>query len=227
MYCTLTPFCSKDHPRTRGEKQYTVKWSKLALGSPPHTRGKASADIYRLREARITPAHAGKSSALPLKLRDRGDHPRTRGEKRTSDLPEPEPAGSPPHTRGKVMLKTMQSYQGRITPAHAGKSDGQQPLTATAQDHPRTRGEKRDVFKSLCCQVGSPPHTRGKVQFVPDGEIVTGITPAHAGKSVTKNSCFLCCWDHPRTRGEKVQCKTETTAIVGSPPHTRGKVLYN
>ena len=51
------------------------------------------------------------------------------------------------------------------------------------EDHPRTRGEKYDEHDVQEYDMGSPPHTRGKV--VIDGGYVkqAGITPAHAGKS--------------------------------------------
>ena len=51
-----------DHPRLRGEKSSSVSSVGWKLGSPPLTRGKAWDGDYGLRNPRITPAYAGKSS---------------------------------------------------------------------------------------------------------------------------------------------------------------------
>ena len=51
-----------------------------------------------------------------------------------------------------------------------------------------------------------------------------GITPAHAGKSIKSSRFFASCWDHPRTRGEKIISLLALVHRLGSPPHTRGKV---
>ena len=91
----------------------------------------------------------------------------------------------------------------RITPAHAGKS--------TTQDLSREE------------EVGSPPHTRGKVEFFVVSQRVERITPAHAGKSKKLINLIIIVQDHPRTRGEKTNLKNVTMIDAGSPPHTRGK----
>ena len=110
-----------DHPRTRGEKSGDRPFLIWFSGSPPHTRGKEEGLGSCNEPSRITPAHAGKSFLLCRLLNRRRDHPRTRGEK-----PTPRPSmyslmGSPPHTRGKGTSKKGDSYDIRITPAHAGK----------------------------------------------------------------------------------------------------------
>ena len=52
--------CNKDHPRTRGEKEFSEYTKYDIEGSPPHTRGKVTAVFVFSVFARITPAHAGK-----------------------------------------------------------------------------------------------------------------------------------------------------------------------
>ena len=49
------------------------------------------------------------------------------------------------------------------------------------------------------------------------------ITPAHAGKSLLPHPGTPLCWDHPRTRGEKLRISSLQAYFAGSPPHTRGK----
>ena len=51
----------------------------------------------------------------------------------------------------------------------------------------------------------------------------SGITPAHAGKSASLVSRHKPNRDHPRTCGEKSFCRPSMAAILGSPPHMRGK----
>ena len=50
-----------------------------------------------------------------------------------------------------------------ITPAHAGKRYHKREKVYRIQDHPRTRGEKAKERGIDLGDLGSPPHTRGKV----------------------------------------------------------------
>ena len=93
----------RDHPRTRGEKVGTLKKEYGETGSPPHTRGKGPVHRPVYGGCRITPAHAGKRTAIPPVDTHPRDHPRTRGEKPPCIGLNPLPGGSPPHTRGKVL----------------------------------------------------------------------------------------------------------------------------
>ena len=71
----------KDHPRMRGEKFSSTKFSPNPSGSPPHARGKVEIDDVLSPDFRITPACAGKSIKVSFKFRPIWDHPRMRGEK--------------------------------------------------------------------------------------------------------------------------------------------------
>ena len=90
-----------DHPRTRGEKKILYWCTTTAVGSPPHTRGKAEQRTTQTGTPGITPAHAGKSIGQRRNGSCTGDHPRTRGEKIQAALGKAGGRGSPPHTRGK------------------------------------------------------------------------------------------------------------------------------
>ena len=214
----------KDHPRTRGEKILNLSKDFQSRGSPPHTRGKVCPQSGSGHIVRITPAHAGKSSAIAFSNQGWEDHPRTRGEKTKTDMTGLSGVGSPPHTRGKVEKLSLPPEWRRITPAHAGKRCQQLDLQRKSEDHPRTRGEKLDT--GICREVipGSPPHTRGKDPVYGENVLKTRITPAHAGKSYAGDVCHWYTEDHPRTRGEKILCMVKTSSRPGSPPHTRGKV---
>ena len=194
------------------------------LGSPPHTRGKVCFLFKGLVINGITPAHAGKRNPRWHGCWRSGDHPRTRGEKKNRNLLGHRKVGSPPHTRGKVLLLEALAPTPRITPAHAGKSLYPWRLASAFRDHPRTRGEKQVAVPWMEPPMGSPPHTRGKAISAPILIFFPGITPAHAGKSGRQDGQHREAWDHPRTRGEKRCTLAEYWKLQGSPPHTRGKV---
>ena len=64
-------------------------------------------------------------------------------------------------------------------------------------------GEKttQRVLKDLV--PGSPPRMRGKVWYCLRDLDLTGITPAHAGKSQGLADIYEVLGDHPRVCGEK------------------------
>ena len=79
--------CSEeDHPRMGGEKVRLPGAPGARLGSPPHGRGKVEAARSGASTVRITPAWAGKSSAMSSPACRPGDHPRMGGEK-TKKIP--------------------------------------------------------------------------------------------------------------------------------------------
>ena len=74
--------------------------------------------------------------------------------------------------------------EGRITPAHAGKSVDIAGGRRKPPDHPRPRGEKTRLKALVPAIPGSPPPMRGKAKL---------------------RLCFLYGKDHPRTRGERLK----------------------
>ena len=178
----------------------------MKAGSPPHTRGKPpTSPIYGFTN-RLTPAHAGKTFHRFCHRSFHQAHPRTRGENAGALIPSGTVAGSPPHTRGK-RSSLIRS-------------------TASCKAHPRTRGENGMQQLLFPPQTGSPPHTRGKQNGQKDWELHLRLTPAHAGK--TKTQVYKGCTRqaHPRTRGENVIGNLWDNPELGSPPHTRGKLIH-
>ena len=92
-----------------------------------------------------------------------------------------------------------------ITPAHAGKRNGQSPTMLLRRDHPRVCGEKNAILSGRKTEPGSPPRMRGKGRQL--DVLVHGvrITPAYAGK----RACTAVC----------------STNATGSPPRMRGKAF--
>ena len=152
-------------------------------GSPPRVRGKDGQHLADIGGRRITPACAGKRSASLMETVRLGD--------------------PPPRMRGKATGPAGSLRRCGITPACAGKScpDGYTPCPA--RDHPRVCGEKHMEAWSEIYHEGSPPRMRGKAVGVAVAPVVTGITPAYAGKSLQCSKEFLRFWDHPRVCGEK------------------------
>ena len=64
---------------------------------------------------------------------------------------------------------------------------------------------------------------RGKVAYSCAGALMSGITPAHAGKRHSYMSRKATSLDHPRTCGEKHWLVPPVLRPFGSPPHMRGK----
>ena len=72
---------------------------------------------------------------------------------------------------------------------------------------------------------GSSPHTRGALEFVPDGAGVRGIIPAYAGSTACRRQPERRRRDHPRIRGEHCDVHFKRQLVPGSSPHTRGAPL--
>ena len=73
--------------------------------------------------------------------------------------------GSPPHTRGKHIVNRFNRKPDRITPAYAGKTREHIYKAKRVKDHPRIRGENIATCSPEMLEVGSPPHTRGKLDY--------------------------------------------------------------
>ena len=106
-------------------------------------RGKESSDGFFLMNSGITPAYAGKSSAMSRIKSLYWDHPRLCGEKYGYYTIEVSFLGSPPPMRGKVKKEIKKIQEQRITPAYAGKSFRRLSDLFSVQDHPRLCGEKK------------------------------------------------------------------------------------
>ena len=151
-------------------------------------RGKDMQRAANVADAGITPAHAGKSLIVKYLQRTRRAHPRPCGEKMERTDKMLLIRGSPPHMRGKEAFKSHHYGRQGITPAHAGKSRSRRTCRPPGTDHPRPCGEKFSIASVIAKVMGSPPPMRGKVQPEFFKDAAARITPAHAGKSLSKSS---------------------------------------
>ena len=86
-------------------------------------------------------------------------------------------------------------------------------------------GEKSAPRITSPVSWGSPPHVRGKGGDLSGRVSPDRITPACAGKRVLHVLLRLFRGDHPRMCGEKAAFQRLHLAMLGSPPHVRGKDL--
>ena len=192
-----------DHPRLCGEKPLLLLLERFQVGSPPPMRGKENACVTDAGNIGITPAYAGKSLAVGVLWIHNKDHPRLCGEKIFSLFSHAPQTGSPPPMRGKVVHKPLAFFNGRITPAYAGKSYRPDTTGYVTRDHPRLCGEKVMLFLVLAGYIGSPPPMRGKAKEQPVEQVKIK--------------------DHPRLCGEKPIRQKTVLRRKGSPPPMRGK----
>ena len=194
--CRITPACAgktlspalrvsapTDHPRVCGENGTRASKKRAPCGSPPRMRGKPSKTKQKQAKARITPAHAGKTTSVPLNNPLWTDHPRACGENASIVLYFATLVGSPPRMRGKRIRYSTSRAMRRITPAHAGKTTPSRTRMAAISDHPRVCGENISYSIPPITLLGSPPRVRGKLRIFNNVFSDAGITPACAGKT--------------------------------------------
>ena len=131
--------------------------------------------------------------------------------------------GSPPRMRGKVPPMPLSRFQFGITPAYAGKRRCPRFHPGRIRDHPRVCGEKGRVRPAFLRTPGSPPRVRGKIRCLTARYSRARITPAYAGKRVSRSPAKTGAWNHPRVCGEKAFGCRRCTFPQGSPPRMRGK----
>ena len=110
-----------------------------------------------------------------------------------------------------------------LIPAHAGKTHTPQHATASAEAHPRSRGENQPAYPVDLIAVGSSPLTRGKRTKTPQSGVHIRLIPAHAGKTQYSRPHPKLRRAHPRSRGENVRAVGQAFTNGGSSPLTRGK----
>ena len=191
------------HPRSRGENDALSPVCRAARGSSPLTRGKRRIRAAPARPRRLIPAHAGKTWLAFAARASIAAHPRSRGENALMGMIYSPEDGSSPLTRGKRDAFAPGVGDPGLIPAHAGKTSTRRCRRSRASAHPRSRGENFVPRRFQLRQLGSSPLTRGKLTLGSASSSVTGLIPAHAGKTSV--------W------------KTAAACLIGSSPLTRGK----
>ena len=165
-------------------------------------RGKLPHNTQKCYGGRLIPAHAGKTSRAPMRVRAHAAHPRACGENTATPLPCEFDSGSSPRMRGKRQHQTQQYIHPRLIPAHAGKTVCPFVQVTFSGAHPRACGENSlGVGVGASC-FGSSPRMRGKPELCAEAAYSRGLIPAHAGKTFETGSRHLGSWAHPRACGE-------------------------
>ena len=112
---------------------------------------------------RLIPAHAGKTRDWQRRSGPPTAHPRSRGENRPGTSCSVTRGGSSPLTRGKRVRRCCALDEGRLIPAHAGKTASRNPRPCPSGAHPRSRGENSQETVRAPSGYGSSPLTRGKL----------------------------------------------------------------
>ena len=215
---------SRDHPRMCGEKTAREFITYLIQGSPPRMRGRAASRLRPGAAERITPAYAGKRTLRRCTTGFLRDHPRVCGEEFRAYAKIWNEWGSPPRMRGRVYAERHKDHYTGITPAYAGKRSLPPSALCGTRDHPRVCGEESGLFWRQTGYAGSPPRMRGRVKSYDNAVLLSGITPAYAGKRGRPEYCNGGNQDHPRVCGEEASVLLKFIAAAGSPPRMRGRV---
>ena len=171
----------------------------------------------------LIPAHAGKTPLWELDSFQARAHPRSRGENLTGAEDQLVSLGSSPLTRGKRAAQVLGLPLDGLIPAHAGKTAQPHCRTRRPGAHPRSRGENTAVTQHDHGHAGSSPLTRGKLGDAGARTLLTGLIPAHAGKTHRRVRWRRARWAHPRSRGENSIMPVGMGVFRGSSPLTRGK----
>ena len=171
-------------------------------GTSPRTRGKQSIWQHGETAPRNIPAHAGKTPSGKKISSHTTEHPRARGENRSSPADNNKKIGTSSRTRGKRPTGLLDPTNSRNIPAHAGKTYLHSRFDFGCEEHPRARGENRCLGLLLRLWHGTSPRTRGKRCALHQRGLKRRNIPAHAGKTRAAGSGTQKVREHPRARGE-------------------------
>ena len=110
----------------------------------------------------------------------------------------------------------------RIIPALAGNTVSPTVSSASASDHPRSRGEYAEESRYDCRKQGSSPLSRGILSGHIRNHRTGRIIPALAGNTIVFLASADLTTDHPRSRGEYWGRTLESRIMSGSSPLSRG-----
>ena len=131
--------------------------------------------------------------------------------------------GSSPRMRGKPRAPAPASLNYGLIPAHAGKTSHQQTKPSQGRAHPRACGENFLEPPASRSMTDSSPRMRGKPRLFVFVMLVTGLIPAHAGKTLSLATQLILERAHPRACGENYTLHRQAQTLEGSSPRMRGK----
>ena len=173
----------------------------------------------------IIPAYAGNTKLPAGRHRIQRDHPRVCGEHPYRIIPIPEDMGSSPRMRGTPANVAGSDHKTGIIPAYAGNTSSMPSKVQPPRDHPRVCGEHSFTDIEDMGYTGSSPRMRGTLFTGTVTDDGSGIIPAYAGNTGSRNSNDGYTGDHPRVCGEHYGVSPFTPCALGSSPRMRGTPL--
>ena len=192
---------SGSSPLARGLLSVTPATVRVTVDHPRSRGVYYPSCVFATHPCRIIPARAGFTSSRRSPTPPGWDHPRSRGVYRLVRAPLKASRGSSPLARGLQSPFEIKYDLRRIIPARAGFTRFPRALSASPQDHPRSRGVYHSVMTIACLDSGSSPLARGLPESDGPGGAVPGIIPARAGFTRWRRWRALVVPDHPRSRG--------------------------
>ena len=174
-----------------GKNQQFHYITRYPVGSPPRVREEQYDAWQDEGKAGITPACAGRTSAVPRQGSAPGDHPRVCGKNRCASIRTEALMGSPPRVREEPSIFSASVIYPRITPACAGRTRQETDAYAIQEDHPRVCGKNFVALPNRGCHKGSPPRVREEPIHCCTGFFFFRITPACAGRTFSPPSITI------------------------------------
>ena len=211
------------HPRVGGEDDVHSAALGFDLDSPPRGRGRHCPVILQMADSRLTPAWAGKTVIITLRLWSLSTHPRVGGEDDWPCTAVATDDDSPPRGRGRPWWRPRASIGGRLTPAWAGKTMIVGVHSMTRSTHPRVGGEDTRRHPATSWTGDSPPRGRGRRSDRAHVDGAGRLTPAWAGKTRGPLGVHQRRATHPRVGGEDRHHRPVLAPRLDSPPRGRGR----
>ncbi len=158
---------------------------------------------------------------LPPRWRPR-EYPRVRGEETPCSRRAVTAMGTPPRARGGGRETWRPPGRPGNTPACAGRRAVLRSGRSEGGEHPRVRGEERELADARSRTLGTPPRARGGGRRRSGSRWRGGNTPACAGRSDGEHRPHRAEREHPRVRGEEIRGSYRWAAREGTPPRARG-----
>ena len=171
----------RDHPRSRGVYPSASEAIRPRCGSSPLARGLRRPTQWENPLRRIIPARAGFTDVVEAVAGGGADHPRSRGVYRSRGFTCSPGRGSSPLARGLPMKTPIPERVGRIIPARAGFTGGEESGSLGGGDHPRSRGVYRIRTRIRGTRAGSSPLARGLPPRGAGGSSAAGSSPLARG----------------------------------------------
>ena len=156
----------------------------MAIETPPRMRGRLDALNNRFGVPGNTPAYAGKTCTMCIKIFSGQKHPRVCGEDDPGRISNQDQRETPPRMRGRLFIYHIIAEGTGNTPAYAGKTLCIGLHDKEREKHPRVCGEDLPSRPKSLPIPETPPRMRGRLRRRSSCARLIRNTPAYAGKTI-------------------------------------------